>query len=132
MVLAEMILEAGYPPEALSVFVSPNELTEKMVKDERIAYLSFTGSDVVGWRLKSQAGRKRVTLELGGNAAVVLHEDANLDYAIPKIVSGGFSQSGQNCISVQRVFVQESIYDRAAAGILSQVSQLKMGDPRGS
>ncbi len=130
LILAEMILEAGYPPEALSVFLCSNELTERMVQDDRIAYLSFTGSDVVGWHLKSVSGRKRSTLELGGNAAVILHEDANLDYAVKKIVSGGFSQSGQNCISVQRVFVHESIYGPALEQILDRVSELKFGDPR--
>ncbi len=130
LLLAEMILEAGYPPEALSVFLCSNELTERMVQDDRIAYLSFTGSDVVGWRLKSLSGRKRSTLELGGNAAVILHEDANLDYAVKKIVSGGFSQSGQNCISVQRVYIHESVYGPALEQILDGVSKLKVGDPR--
>ena len=130
LLLAEMILEAGYPPEALSVFLCSNELTERMVQDDRIAYLSFTGSDVVGWRLKSLSGRKRVTLELGGNAAVILHEDANLEYAVKKVVSGGFSQSGQNCISVQRIYAHESIYSEVLERILAGVSELKVGDPR--
>jgi glyceraldehyde-3-phosphate dehydrogenase (NADP+) len=91
--------------------------------------LSFTGSAVVGWQLKARAGRKRVTLELGGNAAVVVHDDADLDLAAQRIVAGGFSYAGQSCISVQRVFVQKTRWQTLAQKITDAVELLVVGDP---
>jgi acyl-CoA reductase-like NAD-dependent aldehyde dehydrogenase len=84
----------------------------------------------VGWHLKSVAGRKRVGLELGGNAAAIVHEDANLDYAVGRIVLGGFTNAGQNCISVQRVLLHRPIYDAALGKLIEQTAALKAGDPR--
>ena len=130
LLLGEMLLEAGFPPEAISVVVCPGSRAEKLVTDPRPAYVTFTGSSEVGWTLKSKAGRKRVGLELGGNAAAVVHEDANLAYAASRIAMGGFANAGQNCISVQRVFLQRSIYDEALDLILEKVGKLKTGDPR--
>ena len=130
LLLGEMILEAGYPPEALSVIVAPGPSAEQLVRDKRIAFLSFTGSSQVGWHLKKQAGRMRVGLELGGNAAVIVHDDANVDYAVGRIVMGGFTNAGQNCISVQRVLVHESIYKQTLEKIRDKTKALAIGDPR--
>lgn len=128
--LAEMTLEAGFPPEALSYVVCPGSQAETLARDPRIKYLSFTGSSAVGWHLKEIAGRKRVGLELGGNAAAIIHEDANLDYAASRITMGGFANAGQNCISVQRVLIHRPVYDEMLEKLLDRISRLKVGDPR--
>lgn len=130
LLLGEMVLEAGFPPEALSVLVCRSSLAERLVRDERIKYFSFTGSSEVGWHLKSVAGRKRVGLELGGNAAAIVHDDANVDYAVRRIAVGGFTNAGQNCISVQRVLIHRSIYDSTVEKLLARIRDLKVGDPR--
>ena len=130
LVLAELVLEAGYPAEALSVVPCPGKRAEVLARDERIKYLSFTGSSEVGWHLKEVAGRKRVGLELGGNAAAIVHEDANVDYAVSRIAVGGFTNAGQNCISVQRVLIHRPIYNDTLEKLLDRISQLKVGDPR--
>jgi len=130
LLLAEMTLDAGFPPEALSVVVCRGAKAEKLVADPRIQYFTFTGSSEVGWHLKTLAGRKRVGLELGGNAAAIVHEDANLDYAARLIAAGGFANAGQNCIAVQRVLLHRPIYNQALELLLDRVSQLVTGDPR--
>jgi len=130
LLLAEMTLEAGYPPEALSVVVCRGSKAEQLVSDPRIEFLTFTGSSEVGWHLKALAGRKRVGLELGGNAAAIIHEDANLDYAIRRIALGGFTNAGQNCISVQRVLLHRPIYEQGIKLLLKHIQALKIGDPR--
>lgn len=130
LLLAEMTLEAGYPPEALSVVICRGAKAEKPVADPRIRFFTFTGSSEVGWHLKNIAGRKRVGLELGGNAAAIVHEDANLDYAAGRIAVGGFTNAGQNCIAVQRVLLHRPIYNQALELLLDRISQLKTGDPR--
>lgn len=128
--LAEMTLAAGYPPEALSYLPCPGRMAESLVTDERIKYFSFTGSSEVGWHLKGVAGRKRVGLELGGNAAAIVHDDANIDYAVGRIAVGGFTNAGQNCISVQRVLIHRSIYNETLEKLLDRISKMKVGDPR--
>lgn len=130
LLLAEMVLAAGFPPDALSCVVCPGSLAERLVGDPRIKYFTFTGSSEVGWHLKSVAGRKRVGLELGGNAAAIVHEDANLDYAASRIAVGGFTNAGQNCISVQRVLIHRPVYDAMVEKLLARISQLRVGDPR--
>ena len=132
LLLGEMTLEAGLPPEAISVVPCVKVRAENLVRDPRIAYLSFTGSCSVGWHLRTIAGRKKVGLELGGNAAVIVHEDANLDFAADRIATGGFINAGQVCISVQRVLVHRPVYDRTLEKILLAMKALKLGDPRGS
>jgi glyceraldehyde-3-phosphate dehydrogenase (NADP+) len=107
---------------------STNDATP-LVEDERIKLLSFTGSPAVGWDLKRRAGRKRITLELGGNAAVIVHHDADVAYAAERIVWGGFAYSGQTCISVQRVYAHETVYDALVKEVLERVRRLKTGDP---
>ena len=91
--------------------------------------LTFTGSPAVGWRLKTRAGRKRVTLELGGNAAVIVNDDADVEYAAERVAWGGFVYAGQTCISVQRVLVHEDVYDAFTADLVRRVEDLKLGDP---
>ncbi|MEN6444084.1 MAG: aldehyde dehydrogenase family protein [Methanoregula sp.] len=129
LLLGEMVLDAGLPPDAISVVPCPGVRAEQLVRDPCIAFLSFTGSCEVGWHLREIAGRKKVGLELGGNAAVIVHEDANLEYAAQRIAAGGFINAGQVCISVQRVFLHRSIYERALALILAAINQLNVGDP---
>jgi acyl-CoA reductase-like NAD-dependent aldehyde dehydrogenase len=130
LLLGEMAVDAGVPPEAVSVVPCPGIRAEQLVRDPRIAYLSFTGSVPVGWHLRSIAGRKKVSLELGGNAAVIVHEDANLPYAALRIATGGFTNAGQVCISVQRVLVHWPVYDELLRRILVAVQALNTGDPR--
>ncbi len=130
LLLGEMLLEAGLPPEAISVLPAAGSKAERLVIDDRIKMLTFTGSSDVGWALKSRSGRKRVALELGGNAAAIVHEDANLDYAASRVAVGGFTNAGQNCISVQRALIHRPIYDLAVEKLVRRVKALKVGDPR--
>jgi acyl-CoA reductase-like NAD-dependent aldehyde dehydrogenase len=130
LLLGEMALSAGLPPEAISVVPCAGARAEQLARDPRIAYLSFTGSCTVGWHLKDIAGRKKVGLELGGNAAVIVHEDANIDFAADRIAAGGFINAGQVCISVQRVLVHRPVFDCTLEKILSSVKALRVGDPR--
>jgi acyl-CoA reductase-like NAD-dependent aldehyde dehydrogenase len=130
LLLGEMALKAGIPPESISVVPCPNVRAEQLVRDPRVAYLSFTGSCSVGWHLKEIAGRKKAGLELGGNAAVIVHEDADLDFAATRIATGGFMNAGQVCISVQRVLVHRPVFERTVSKILTAVQALKVGDPR--
>lgn len=130
LLLAEMVLEAGFPPEALSVVPCRGAAAEKLVADPRIAFFTFTGSSAVGWHLKSIAGRKRMSLELGGNAAAIIHEDGNLDYAVRRITVGGFTNAGQNCIAVQRVLVHRPVYTELLEKLIEKVGALRFGDPR--
>ncbi|MCP4746841.1 MAG: aldehyde dehydrogenase family protein [Desulfobacteraceae bacterium] len=130
LLLAEMLLDADYPEQALNVIILPGSKAEKIVSDPRISYLTFTGSCEVGWHLKALSGRKRIGLELGGNAAVIVHEDAHIDYAVSRIIMGGFTNAGQNCISVQRVLVHHRVYDEMAHKLTQSIGRLKLGDPR--
>jgi acyl-CoA reductase-like NAD-dependent aldehyde dehydrogenase len=130
LLLAEMAESSGFPEGALSVLPCSGNEAESLVKDPRIPAISFTGSAEIGWRLKGLAGRKKVTLELGGNSAVIVHDDCHdLAYAAGRIVTGGFSNAGQVCISVQRVLVQDNIYEEILSMILSRVRALKTGNP---
>lgn len=130
LILGDMILQAGFPPEAVNVVTCRGSKAEKLVMDSRVAFLTFTGSSDVGWHLKSLSGRKRVCMELGGNAAAIVHEDANLEYAVGRIASGGVANAGQNCISVQRVFFHRPIYNQAMKMLLKKLDSFKVGDPR--
>jgi acyl-CoA reductase-like NAD-dependent aldehyde dehydrogenase len=130
LVLGDMAIAAGMPPEAISVVPCAGARAEQLARDPRVAYFSFTGSCAVGWHLREVAGRKRVGLELGGNAAVIVHDDANLDYAAQRIATGGFINAGQVCISVQRVLVHRPVYAQALLKILAAVKALRAGDPR--
>jgi acyl-CoA reductase-like NAD-dependent aldehyde dehydrogenase len=129
LLLGEIVEEAGWPAGGLNVLPLSNRDAEGLVTDERLKMLSFTGSAAVGWELKKKAGKKRVTLELGGNAGVIVHGDADLAYAAERCVQGGFSYAGQTCISVQRVFVERSVYEKFLAEFVPRVQKLKLGDP---
>ncbi len=129
LLLGEVALEAGLPPGGLNVVPCDNLLAERFVTDPRFHLLSFTGSAPVGWMLKAKCGKKKVTLELGGNAGVVIEPDADLDLAAQRCASGGFGYAGQTCISVQRIFVHHSIADLFTTKLLMQVARLKAGDP---
>ena len=130
LTLAEIVHEAGAPPGAFNVVNCEPAVGEALATDDRFPFLTFTGSVGVGWGLKQKAWKKRVTLELGGNAACIVHQDADLDYAVQKCVVGGFGQAGQSCISVQRILVYDPIYAAFAKKLIEAVSRLKVGDPR--
>lgn len=130
LLLGEMALAAGAPPESISIVPCIGERAERLAADPRIAYLSFTGSCAVGWHLREIAGRKKVGLELGGNAAVIVHEDADLDLAAGRIATGGFANAGQICISVQRVLIHRPVYEFFVLKCLEAVKSLRIGDPR--
>ena len=127
--LAEIVLEAGWPADGIAVVSCSTETARPLVEDERIKLLTFTGSPVVGWGLKGRAGRKRVTLELGGNAAVIVNHDADVAYAAERVAWGGFAYAGQTCISVQRVYVHDRVYAAFVADLLRHVGRFVIGDP---
>lgn len=129
LLLAEVVQHAGWPDGGFSVVPLSNEDAGLLVTDERIKLVSFTGSAAVGWAIKSQAGKKKVVLELGGNAGVIVHSDADVAYAAERCVTGGFSYAGQSCISVQRILVEHSVYGKFTELLLAGTSKLKMGDP---
>jgi glyceraldehyde-3-phosphate dehydrogenase (NADP+) len=129
LLLAEVCEQAGLPAGALNVLPLANQEAEKLVGDDRLKMLTFTGSVPVGWALKGKSGKKKVTLELGGNAAVIVHCDADVDVAADRCAVGGFSYAGQSCISVQRIYVQRSIQEQFLARLLAGVRKLHVGDP---
>ncbi len=129
LLLGEIVLESGLPAGALSVIPCDNAVAERLVVDDRFKMLSFTGSAAVGWMLKGKAGKKRVTLELGGNAAVIVEPDADLDVAAQRCAVGGYTYAGQTCISVQRIFVHQSVLQPFTEKLLARVAALKVGDP---
>jgi glyceraldehyde-3-phosphate dehydrogenase (NADP+) len=130
LALGEMVVRAGWPRGGISVLPCAHEVVGELLRDERIRMLSFTGSAEVGWRLKAQVPKKRVTLELGGNAAVLVHEDADLEYAARRAVYGGFAYAGQTCISVQRILVHEAVSEPFLTRLLEGVRDLVVGDPK--
>ncbi len=127
--LAEVVLEAGWPAEAIAVLPCSTSVAAPLVGDDRTKMLTFTGSPAVGWALKSRAGRKKVTLELGGNAGVIVHRDADLAYAAERVAWGGYSYAGQSCISVQRVYIHSDVYESFVDDLVPRVKALKLGDP---
>ena len=129
LLLAEVVEHAGWPDGAFNVLPLSNEDAGLLVSDDRIKMISFTGSAAVGWEIKKHAGKKKVILELGGNAGVIVHSDADVNYAAERCVVGGFSYAGQTCISVQRIFVEQSVYGKFIDALLAGVDKLKTGDP---
>ena len=127
--LAEIINGSDYPAGGFNCIPCGYEAAEVLLEDDRIKKITFTGSPDIGWELKKRAHKKRVTLELGGNAAVVIEPDADLDYALPRTVLGAYAYSGQVCISIQRIFLHKEIYERFMASFLDATKKLKMGDP---
>ena len=129
LTVAEIIEAAGVPAGSVSILPMSRELGDRMVADERFKLLTFTGSPSVGWRMKERAGKKKVVLELGGNAGVIVDKSADLDWAVKRILVGGFAYAGQVCISVQRAFIHEDIWDAFMAKFVEGVAGLKVGDP---
>lgn len=131
LIIGEVLAETDLPKGAFSVLACSTDVASQLVEDERIALLSFTGG-LIGWDLKTRAGRKKVTLELGGNAACVIDADpgASLDHVVDRLIFGAYYQSGQSCISVQRIYAHVDIYDKLRRKLKAAVSKLRMGDPR--
>jgi acyl-CoA reductase-like NAD-dependent aldehyde dehydrogenase len=129
LLLAEAVEQAGLPDGAFNVLPLSNEDAGLLVTDERIKLVSFTGSSRVGWEIKRRAGKKKVILELGGNAGVIVHGDADLGRAAERCVTGGFSYAGQSCISVQRLLVERPVFARFRDLLLEGIRKLQVGDP---
>ncbi len=130
LMIGEVLAETDLPEGAFSILPCRRDGARLFSEDERLKLLSFTGSPEVGWELKARAGKKAVVLELGGNAAVIVDDDADLDDATERIVFGAFYQSGQSCIGVQRILVHTAIYDRLKAKLVHATRALEMGNPR--
>lgn len=129
LLLGEIFLEAGAVPGSFDVIPCSARLAENLVTDHRYKMVTFTGSAEIGWGIKSKAGKKRVCLELGGNAAVIVEPDADMETAVSRSILGGYAYAGQICISVQRIAIQEAVYDDFTTAFVRGVQQLKLGDP---
>jgi acyl-CoA reductase-like NAD-dependent aldehyde dehydrogenase len=129
IIIGEVLAETKLPKGAFSILPATRHGSDLFTTDERLKLLSFTGSPDVGWALKAKAGKKKVVLELGGNAAVVVDADADLDDAVERITFGAFYQSGQSCIGVQRIFIHESIYETLKNKLVERAGALICGDP---
>ena len=129
LTVAEIVEAAGVPAGSVSILPMTRELGDRMVADERFKLLSFTGSPSVGWRMKERAGKKKVVLELGGNAGVIVDQTSDLEWAVKRILVGAYAYAGQVCISVQRMFVHEAVWDAFMEKFLAGVAKLKVGDP---
>ena len=130
LLIGEILAETGLPRGAFSILPCQRDGADLFTTDDRLKLLSFTGSPAVGWKLKSLAGKKKVILELGGNAACIIDEDAELEDAVDRLITGAFYQSGQSCISVQRIFIHTSVYEIFRSKLVTQTKALKMGDPK--
>lgn len=130
LIIGEVLAETDLPAGAFSILPAHRDGADLFTTDDRLKLLSFTGSPAVGWDLKARAGRKKVVLELGGNAAVVVMPDADLDDAVARIVFGAFYQSGQSCIGVQRILIHDAIYDELRDRLVAATQALVMGNPR--
>ena len=127
--LAKIIDKTSLPKGALSILPMDRKAGNQLVTDERFKLLSFTGSPDVGWKMKRDAGKKRVLLELGGNAGVIISESSDLDLAVEKCLVGSFAYSGQVCIHVQRIYVQNGVFEEFKTKFIKKVKELKAGDP---
>lgn len=129
ILLAQLFHEAGLPAGWLNVVPCPGSIADRLVTHDDVAMITFTGSPEVGWSIRARAPRKRVSLELGNNAPVIVCSDADLELAATKIVAGGYGFSGQTCISVQRVYAHESISSELRQLVVDKVAKLQVGDP---
>jgi glyceraldehyde-3-phosphate dehydrogenase (NADP+) len=127
--VARYLAETDLPAGAVSVLPMDRPTGDAMVRDDRFKLLSFTGSPSVGWKMKAEAGKKKVVLELGGNAGAVVDETADLDWAITRLVYGSFAYAGQVCISVQRIYVVDAIFDTFAERFTDKVRAMQIGSP---
>ncbi|TVX91988.1 aldehyde dehydrogenase family protein [Paenibacillus agilis] len=130
LAIAELFDEAGLPAGALHVLTgSGRELSDELLRDERVRKVTFTGSPEVGKAIKSKAGLRKVTLELGSNSALIIEPDTNIPNIIERCVDGAFAYAGQVCISLQRIYVHEHVYDEFCERFIAQTAQLRVGDP---
>jgi glyceraldehyde-3-phosphate dehydrogenase (NADP+) len=129
LTVAEIVEAAGAPAGSVSILPMTRELGDRMVADDRFKLLTFTGSPSVGWRMKERAGKKKVVLELGGNAGVIIDKSADLDWAVRRLLIGAFAYAGQVCISVQRMFVHEDVWDDLMGRFVEGAKSIKVGDP---
>ena len=129
IIMGEILAETNLPEGAFSILPTSRDGADLFTEDDRLKLLSFTGSPDVGWALKAKAGKKKVVLELGGNAAVIIDHDADLDDALDRVTFGAFYQSGQSCIGVQRIIIHEKIYDRFRDMLVAKAKTLKCGSP---
>ena len=127
--VAAYLAETNLPQGAVSILPMDRPTGDRMVADDRFKLLSFTGSPSVGWKMKAEAGKKKVVLELGGNAGAIVDETADIDWAVARLAYGAFAYSGQVCISVQRIYVVEGIYGEFQRRFVDKVRQLQMGSP---
>ena len=128
LLLAELLEQTDLPQGAVNILYTTNDLSQKMVEDDRLKILSFTGSDKVGWKLKSLAGKKKVLLEMGGNAAAIIDDSADLKRATKKLAYGSYLNAGQICISTQRIYVVDSVFDTFLNYFIEETRQIKSGD----
>jgi acyl-CoA reductase-like NAD-dependent aldehyde dehydrogenase len=128
LLLGEIVANAGALPGTLNVIPCSPPAAEPLITDPRVQMITFTGSDSVGWGLKARCGKKKIALELGGNAALIVEPDANLDFALQRAVIGGYSYAGQVCIAIQRIFVHQDIFLTFLERFVEMVNRLKMGD----
>lgn len=129
LLLGDCLLDSGLPKDAVNVLPCSNPIAELLVTDPRIAMVSFTGSSRVGWDVKEKAGKKKVILELGGNAAVIVDKHADVNLAVERCVLGAFAYAGQVCIKVQRIYVHRSLYKQFEMKFLEAASEVKVGNP---
>lgn len=131
LLIGEILAETDLPKGAFSILPCSNEDAAMLVEDERIALLSFTGGPI-GWELKARAGKKKVVLELGGNAACIIDADPGqpLEHVVERLVFGAYYQSGQSCISVQRIYAHSAVYPKLKKKLIKAIKALRMGDPR--
>jgi len=130
IIMGEILAETNLPEGAFSILPASRDGADLFTTDDRLKLLSFTGSPDVGWALKAKSGKKNVVLELGGNAAVIVDHDADLDDALDRIIFGAFYQSGQSCIGVQRIIIHEDVYDALRERLVERTSKLVAGDPK--
>jgi acyl-CoA reductase-like NAD-dependent aldehyde dehydrogenase len=129
VLLGEILAETDLPEGAFSILPCPREGADLFTTDDRLKAISFTGSPDVGWDLKARAGKKKIVLELGGNAGCIVDEGVDLEYAADRIIIGAFYQSGQSCISVQRIIAHDTIYEHLKQLLIERIAKLKAGDP---
>ena len=130
LILARIVSEAGAPPGSLNVLPMPHDEVAGLLAGDDIRMLSFTGSPDVGWALKKQAAKQRVSLELGGNSGTIVDASADIAFAAARCALGGFAQAGQSCIAVQRIYVHQSIYPAFLKLLKKETARLEVGDPR--
>jgi len=130
LLIADVLAETELPRGAFSILPCRRDAADLFTTDDRLKLLSFTGSPDVGWQLKAKAGKKRVVLELGGNAACIVDKEVDLEDVVDRLITGAFYQSGQSCISVQRIMAHESVYDTLRDALVIKTESLKMGNPQ--